>query len=76
MMRAKEGGEKGKMKGKVGRMKEGRKDVTSGKMRNYLSHLYNTCGLHSIENFSQKSVYFLSVISVVRDRNKTDLVSE
>lgn len=35
MVSAKEGGEKGKMKGKVGRMKEGRKDVTSGKMRNF-----------------------------------------
>lgn len=34
-MRAKEGGGKGKMKGKVGRMKEGGKDVTSGKVRNF-----------------------------------------
>lgn len=49
---------RGKRKGKVGRMKEGRKDVTSGKMRNYLFHLDNTCGLHSIENFSHKRVFF------------------
>lgn len=39
-MRAKEGGEKGKMKGQVGRMKEGRKDVTSGKMRNVTFFTY------------------------------------
>ena len=37
--------------------------------------LYNNCGLKGIQNFYHKRLHSLSIISVVRDPNKTDLVS-